>query len=1046
MRKLFLSLVVVVLLCGVTSFAQTTDAEGRIEINSREEFLKIGTTTGYPMNGNYIQTANIDLGTFENAKAIIPYNSTSANQGNYIFQGTYDGDKYTISYQASFAGTQGSGNYALFNQVSGTIKNLNVNANITLSGNANSMNVALICGNLLESGIIEYCNALGNVNSTVNPSSGGGSDAGLIVGESAGTVKYCTGSGNVVGVGYAGGLIGQMTNNAIVLACSFTGSVTANAPSGGLSDIFLGAASGNFAGGICGSASNNSNISFCTVDGSVNRSKTNDGDAEGIICSPNYSSENGGGADVANCYGSGTVDGSTIDADNDLADNNGTIGALYYEGESNPEAIVAALNAANTDPNFYFAVVNGHVVLIIGQRSCNAPTNLRVNISGSTANIAWDAPQGATQFLVTYGGGVVIPEDGQLTTETVNNTTFAIHAIQGGNSYRVSVQTICGDDFYSDPVSISFTRECPVISGLAANNITHETATATWTSSESTTFTVRLYEGNNINSTLKYTTNITEPQSQASINLSDLEPATQYTIEVLASCGNGTIEGNHATVTFTTKPVNFETVKTGNFNDHNTWAGGIAPEGNVANIKINQGHRVTVTHDLVITGTYKITENKGALQITQQGQLINETDDNVPGIVEIVSTQKTQNKWTFVGAPFETGYKLGAVMPVSGSDVAMVKYDYLQGKWSNDWAHVGTSMKAAEGTFAWPFYEGVITFSTYDLGRTGTTYPDNADPDYALNNGNVEVSETVVNSANGYWMALSNPYPAKLSVSKFLAANTFANSSVTTPSIQGEGVYIFNGTSFDYKNSGDILMTEGFFVNFNANAEKKVVFTKSQMTDYPATGNKSSANELIELTLQNGDDKVRVYFAHNEDAEQGYDIFDANKMFATTGVAEPYFVTDGIALIKEEVAELPYYATMNVRSQEDTVMNFVLTNLPEGYAVSIIDGEEVIDLVEGGIYSTEILTGENADRFKVLVKKNVGIADVEELDVTITNNNRQVNITADKAVRTEVYNILGQKVFETNNTTFVLDNVASGAYVVKVYGASASKTQKIVVE
>jgi hypothetical protein len=137
---------------------------------------------------------------------------------------------------------------------------------------------------------------------------------------------------------------------------------------------------------------------------------------------------------------------------------------------------------------------------------------------------------------------------------------------------------------------------------------------------------------------------------------------------------------------------------------------------------------------------------------------------------------------------------------------------------------------------------------------------------------------------------------------------------------------------------------------------------------------------------------------------------------------------------------------MNVRSQQDTVMNFVLTNLPEGYAVSIIDGEEVIDLVEGGVYSTEILTGENADRFKVLVKKNVGIADVEELDVTITNNNRQVNITADKAVRTEVYNILGQKVFETTETNFELNGVASGAYVVKVYNNNASKTQKIVVE
>ena len=41
--------------------AQNRDNEGRIIINSAEEFLKIGTT-GYPSDGKYIQTANIDLG------------------------------------------------------------------------------------------------------------------------------------------------------------------------------------------------------------------------------------------------------------------------------------------------------------------------------------------------------------------------------------------------------------------------------------------------------------------------------------------------------------------------------------------------------------------------------------------------------------------------------------------------------------------------------------------------------------------------------------------------------------------------------------------------------------------------------------------------------------------------------------------------------------------------------------------------------------------------------------------------------------------------
>ena len=473
---------------------------------------------------------------------------------------------------------------------------------------------------------------------------------------------------------------------------------------------------------------------------------------------------------------------------------------------------------------------------------------------------------------------------------------------------------------------------------------------------------------------------------------------------------------------------------------------------------IVSGHTVTLTHVHHIYPYNSI--NEGVIRLEGNGQLIErDADDNLGlvymhenlgGVIEIV-VPTTENRWHFVGAPF-AGYTLGAVKPVSGSDVAMVKYDYTQGKWSDAWATYDTPMEAGEGIFAWPFYGGEITFSTYNFGEsTDSQYPPDATADYALNNGDVTVTKTITASSGGNWMALSNPYPAKLSLSKFLNDNALAE--LTVGDIQGEGVYLFNGTSFDYTNSGDILMTEGFFVNFaspseNADDKRSVVFKKSQLKDYPTTakGAKSSANEFIELTLQNGNDKVRVYLAQNEDAEQGYDILDANKMFATTGVAEPYFVTDGIALIKEEVRDLPYYATMNVRSQQDTVMNFVLTNLPEGYAVSIIDGEEVIDMVEGGVYSTEISSGENADRFKVLVKKNVGLADVEELDVRIINSNRHITITAQEDVKVTVYNTLGQRVFETEKTDFVLSGVASGAYVVKVQGAKAAKSQKIIVE
>ncbi|MBO7228664.1 MAG: T9SS type A sorting domain-containing protein, partial [Bacteroidales bacterium] len=374
-------------------------------------------------------------------------------------------------------------------------------------------------------------------------------------------------------------------------------------------------------------------------------------------------------------------------------------------------------------------------------------------------------------------------------------------------------------------------------------------------------------------------------------------------------------------------------------------------------------------------------------------------------------------------------------------------FNYTTDQWhSSDtegdeqWATYETWINKGEGYFAWQFYDGAMRFTTYgDLwvwvtpttGHNGS-YNFNQPPLYKLNNDDV-----ITFTESGNWIALANPYPFKLNVATFLNDQT---------GVQGGVRYKYNNDNktFTTSTSGEIGVTEGFFVNFTGNVEHEVKFKKTQR--YVPSSKANAEREFIRLALVQGKREVELLFAQNEDAEQGYDILDANKLFSPMGVAEPYFVTEGIPLIKEEVRDLPYYATMNVRSQEDTVMNFVLTNLPEGYAVSIIDGEEVIDLVEGGVYSTEIASGENADRFKVLVKKNVGLADVEELDVRITNSNRHITITSQENVRTEVYNTLGQKVFETEETNFVLSGVASGAYVVKVQGAKASKSQKIVVE
>ncbi|MEE1021067.1 MAG: leucine-rich repeat domain-containing protein [Bacteroidales bacterium] len=457
------------------------------------------------------------------------------------------------------------------------------------------------------------------------------------------------------------------------------------------------------------------------------------------------------------------------------------------------------------------------------------------------------------------------------------------------------------------------------------------------------------------------------------------------------------------------------------------------------NHKINAEETKTLNYTfLMTTANKREVSNEGVIKIEQGGEIVNATENNVGGIIEVVTPQKSAENWNFCGAPFED-YKLEVVKPVENSDVAVCTYNYGNGAWNNHWATIDTAMKAGESAFAYHFYTGPITFTTYgDLG-TLTTYPPSATAKYYLNNSDVTVSNSIVLSENGYWMPLANPYPAKLSVSKFLQ---------NPNNVQGQGVYVWNGTSFDLKQDGDIKVTEGFFVNYSSAGSHTATFKKTQLTNYPTTAKSEVApREFIELALEKGEESVKVYFAHNEDAEQEYDIYDANKMFATMGAAEPYFLTDGIALIKEEVKTLPYYATMNVRSEDDTVMNFVIKNLPDRYAVSIIDGDNVIDMTEGSVYSTEIARGDNENRFKLLVKQGVGLTDVEELNVRITNSNRHVTVqTAEINLNIEVYNTLGQKVFSTKQSNFILKGVPAGAYMIKVYNNKASKTAKIVIQ
>ena len=441
--------------------------------------------------------------------------------------------------------------------------------------------------------------------------------------------------------------------------------------------------------------------------------------------------------------------------------------------------------------------------------------------------------------------------------------------------------------------------------------------------------------------------------------------------------------------------------------------------------KIPENTTITLSNDFIVTDLRTIL-NQGVLRITQNGQLINTTSENVSGVYEIETPTLPTDKWSFVGAPFN-GYKLEAIKEGT-NDVSVSLFDYGTGTWSTGWATVEDQVGAGEGYFLWSFAAEPTIF---------TTDSETQDDHYTLNNDVVTVEKNLTTHAEGgNWLALSNPYTFKLDVNKFLSEHG---------DIKGGVVYRFNGETWDDVQAGVINMTEGFFVNYETEGAHSVSFSKSHR--YDGAKKAETKKDYMKLLLNDGERTTRLLFAQNDKAKQGDDLFDANKLFSPLEITEPYFVTDGVALVKEEVNTLPYTANLNIRNYQTKEVTISIDNIPEGVNVFLLDNGQDIKMNGGVEYTTTITAGENADRFQLLVKKQQKIESPTNNQITIKNNNRQITITSDITnLNIEVYNNLGQKVFATKDYNFTLDQVPAGSYVIKALYDRVNESQKIIVE
>ena len=423
-------------------------------------------------------------------------------------------------------------------------------------------------------------------------------------------------------------------------------------------------------------------------------------------------------------------------------------------------------------------------------------------------------------------------------------------------------------------------------------------------------------------------------------------------------------------------------------------------------------------------------------------------NENAPSTM---ATTIAPSQWNFIGLYDNTNLQAFSSVSNASNRVWALQYDYANGDWGTAYCNYDNTFAIGEGVFVYPEHQTTVPFTvtptTQDVSITKTIKVTQVFPAHSGGSGN--------KANNKYykgWFALANPFTESIDVASLISGiNTQGSYTLNSQSIQGGCVYTYNGVTWAMRKDGSILPGQGFFLDLfftessSVSSENPTVTLQHSWTN---TSSKAPNRDFLTVSVATDGYKVPVMFAQNDMATEGYDIYDANKMFGSGSVAEPYLVCNGIELCKEEVSSANYTATMNIKSSESRSVEIVADNIPEGYSLTLIDGAVEMEMSEGDVYTTDIADGENADRFKLLItKNNVSIADVAEAEsIRVVNNNRSIRVYGGKSVRTEVYNALGQKVYETSDRAFDLNNVASGAYVLRVQDGKSVNSTKIVVE
>ncbi|MBR4787574.1 MAG: fibronectin type III domain-containing protein [Bacteroidales bacterium] len=187
--------------------------------------------------------------------------------------------------------------------------------------------------------------------------------------------------------------------------------------------------------------------------------------------------------------------------------------------------------------------------------TCDAPTGLAVaasSITQTSATATWTAGGTETAWDVQVKEHSATAWGNEIPTQA---TSYNITGLTAGTQYDVRVRANCGDATSDWTTVVTFQTQsqgpgpdpCNAPTGLTATNMTKNSVVLDWTENgTATSWTVNYKEENAAQWS-------TTTASAHPYTLTGLQPATNYSVYVVANCANGQSDPSN-TATFTTEP------------------------------------------------------------------------------------------------------------------------------------------------------------------------------------------------------------------------------------------------------------------------------------------------------------------------------------------------------------------------------------------------------------------------------------------------------------------------------------------------------------